>query len=293
MASTASLSPCTTLSTPGGKPASWNSSQISIDAEGSRSDGLSTKVLPQATATGYIHIGTMAGKLNGRDAGDHAERLAVRPAVDVRPDIAAVLALQEMRDAAGEIDHVDAAGKLAERVFMRLAMLVGDRPCDVVGMTIEKLLEAEHGLDALQRRRRAPGHRRFLGGGDGLIHVRDARQRQRGDLLARRGIVDGRDARRCGGDRASVDGVLYGQHGATYRFSLRGLEDAGKNVDELIDFLLVDDERRRQRDDVAGGANEEAAIERLDEARMRAATRRARGWDRTRRRRSARYCGCR
>ncbi len=24
-----------------------------------------TKVLPQASATGYIHIGTMAGKLNG------------------------------------------------------------------------------------------------------------------------------------------------------------------------------------------------------------------------------------
>jgi hypothetical protein len=26
---------------------------------------LSTKVLPQAMATGYIHIGTMTGKLNG------------------------------------------------------------------------------------------------------------------------------------------------------------------------------------------------------------------------------------
>ena len=35
------------------------------DADGSRSLGLSTKVLPQAIATGCIHIGTMAGKLNG------------------------------------------------------------------------------------------------------------------------------------------------------------------------------------------------------------------------------------
>ncbi len=33
--------------------------------EGSRSDGLSTKVLPQATAMGHIHSGTMAGKLKG------------------------------------------------------------------------------------------------------------------------------------------------------------------------------------------------------------------------------------
>ena len=65
IASTASLSPCTTLSTPSGKPASWNRSQISIEVEGSRSDGFRMKVLPQAMATGYIHIGTMAGKLNG------------------------------------------------------------------------------------------------------------------------------------------------------------------------------------------------------------------------------------
>ncbi|MCY1377002.1 hypothetical protein D9M69_645400 [compost metagenome] len=30
-----------------------------------RSEGLSTKVLPQATAIGHIHSGTMTGKLNG------------------------------------------------------------------------------------------------------------------------------------------------------------------------------------------------------------------------------------
>ena len=36
-----------------------------MDADGSFSDGLSTKALPQAMASGNIHIGTMAGKLNG------------------------------------------------------------------------------------------------------------------------------------------------------------------------------------------------------------------------------------
>src|SRR4029079_1236533 len=65
IASTASLSPWTTLSTPGGKPASWNRSQTSIEVEGARSDGFSNNAFPHATATGYIHIGTMAGKLNG------------------------------------------------------------------------------------------------------------------------------------------------------------------------------------------------------------------------------------
>src|SRR6266436_1682085 len=64
-ASTASLSPLTTLKTPGGRPASVKSSAMRKPGEGSRSDGFSTKVLPQASATGNIHIGTIAGKLNG------------------------------------------------------------------------------------------------------------------------------------------------------------------------------------------------------------------------------------
>ncbi|VEE49472.1 Uncharacterised protein [Pseudomonas fluorescens] len=63
--STASLSPCTTFSTPFGRPASWNSSAISRVELGSRSEGLRMKVLPQAMASGYIHSGTIAGKLNG------------------------------------------------------------------------------------------------------------------------------------------------------------------------------------------------------------------------------------
>ena len=64
-ASTASLSPCTTLNTPSGRPASASSDASSSDADGSFSEGLSTNALPQAMASGNIHIGTMAGKLNG------------------------------------------------------------------------------------------------------------------------------------------------------------------------------------------------------------------------------------
>ena len=37
----------------------------SSEADGSFSDGLSTKVLPHAIAGGHIHMGTIAGKLNG------------------------------------------------------------------------------------------------------------------------------------------------------------------------------------------------------------------------------------
>ena len=64
-ASTASLSPCTTFSTPAGSPASSNSFARKTEALGSFSLGLSTTVLPQAMADAVIHSGTMIGKLNG------------------------------------------------------------------------------------------------------------------------------------------------------------------------------------------------------------------------------------
>ena len=64
-ASTASLSPCTTLKTPSGRPASLNRSAKNNDAEGSVGLGLRIKVLPLAIAIGNIHMGTMTGKLNG------------------------------------------------------------------------------------------------------------------------------------------------------------------------------------------------------------------------------------
>ena len=65
IASTASLSPWMTLNTPSGTPASFNSSAVHIDADGSFSDGLSTNVFPHASAGAHIHMGTIAGKLNG------------------------------------------------------------------------------------------------------------------------------------------------------------------------------------------------------------------------------------
>src|SRR3954447_291883 len=64
-ASTATLSPWTTLKTPGGNPASANSSAQKTAADGSFSEGFKINVLPQAIAIGNIHIGTIAGKLKG------------------------------------------------------------------------------------------------------------------------------------------------------------------------------------------------------------------------------------
>jgi hypothetical protein len=63
--STQTLSPCTTLNTPAGRPASASSCAVKFATDGSRSLGFRMNVLPHAIASGYIHIGTIAGKLNG------------------------------------------------------------------------------------------------------------------------------------------------------------------------------------------------------------------------------------
>ena len=65
MASTASLSPLTTLRMPGGSPASSINSASLIGTPGSRSDGFRMNALPQAIAGANFHIGIIAGKLNG------------------------------------------------------------------------------------------------------------------------------------------------------------------------------------------------------------------------------------
>ena len=67
------------------------------------------KVLPTAMAMPNIHIGIMAGKLNGRDAGHDAQRLAHGIDVDAGAGALGVFALQRVRDAAGELDHLQAA----------------------------------------------------------------------------------------------------------------------------------------------------------------------------------------
>ncbi len=95
-----------------------------------------------------------------------------------------------MRDAAGELDDLEAAGDRALGVGQRLAVLGGDHRRELVDVALDQLLEAEHHARALQRRGGGPadlgGLRRLNGGGDfGL--------RGEGDLcrqLARGGVED-------------------------------------------------------------------------------------------------------
>ena len=112
-----------------------------------------------------------AGEVERRDPGDDPERLAQRVAVDVGADVLGDLALQQMRDADGELDHLEAAGHFAERVVVGLAVLGRDQLGDLVGVLHQQELELVEDARAAQRRRLRPGRPGRLGDGDDLADL--------------------------------------------------------------------------------------------------------------------------
>ena len=107
-------------------PASASHSAISSEADGSFSLGLRMNALPHASASGYIHIGTIAGKLNG--VMPTATPSGWRSECESTPvaDLLGRLALEQVRGAAGELDDLEPALDLPARVVERLAVLGGD-----------------------------------------------------------------------------------------------------------------------------------------------------------------------
>ncbi len=61
-----------------------------------------------------------------------------------------------MRDAAGELDHLDAALHRAHRIGQRLAVLLGDDARELLLVRLQELQEFLHDARAAQRRRVAP-----------------------------------------------------------------------------------------------------------------------------------------
>ncbi len=165
-----------------------------------------------------------------RDAGRDPERLELAPGVDRRPDIAAVLALEQLRRIAGELDVLDAALQLAVRVADDLAVLGGQQRTDLVRMFLEQLLELAHHAGALERRRGAPGRVGGLRRRDRLLDRRGVGQ-QHALLGAAGGRVEHVLGAAAAGDELAVDQVADGrQAGAGARAGQKGvLVHGGRN----------------------------------------------------------------
>ena len=65
-------------------------------------------------------------KVEGRDAAHDTERLTHRHQIDTRRDLGRVVALEQLRDAAGELHGFEAALHLTESIGLRLAVLARD-----------------------------------------------------------------------------------------------------------------------------------------------------------------------
>jgi len=91
---------------------------------------------------------------------------------DVRSDVTAVFALQNLRCRAGELDVLDPALEFTGRVLQGLAVLFADQLGDSRFVLLQQLLETKHHLRTLGRRCTAPGRESRLGGVNGLLDGR-------------------------------------------------------------------------------------------------------------------------
>ncbi len=128
-----------------------------------------------------------------RDARDDPERLADGRDVHAARHLRRQLALELDVDATGQVDDLQAAGHLAERVTVHLAVLGGDQLGDGVPVGVQQRPELEEDRGPLGQRGLAPGGVGLLGGGDRRVHLvhrgeRDLRRHRAGRRVGHRPV---------------------------------------------------------------------------------------------------------
>src|SRR5580692_3627598 len=152
-------------------------------------------------------------KIERRNAGDDAERLAHRVKVDAGTGTLAVFALYQVRDAAGELDHFQPALDVAFGIGKGLAVLGRQQPRQIVVFALDQLQELEHDPGAALRIGGGPGRERRLGVGDGLLDLGLVGKRHLGLHLAGIGIEHVALPPRSAVDLLAADEVADVTHG--------------------------------------------------------------------------------
>ena len=173
-----------------GRPAFSSSSTIRTAVSGTFSLGFRTKVLPQASALGNIHSGTIAGKLNGVIPAQTPRGWSEGFTVDAAGEVLERVAEEQGGDAAGVLDVFESPEDAAAGFGEGLAVLAGDALAESVEVLLDQLAVAEEHPRPLHRRGFAPGREGGRGGGDRRADFGGAAGRALGDHLAGRGIVD-------------------------------------------------------------------------------------------------------
>ena len=176
IASTATLSPWTTLKTPAGTPASVQQ----LGQEVGRGRVLLRRLEDERVAgrdgrREHPHRDHRR-EVEGRDPGHDSQRLADLVDVDPARDLLGEAALEQARDAARELEVLETPGDLAQGVRGDLAVLRGQQRGDVRPVRLDQVPDPEHDVGALGERGRPPGREGRLGRRDGRVDVRARRE---------------------------------------------------------------------------------------------------------------------
>ena len=147
------------------------------------------------------------GEVERGDTGHDTERLAHRVDVDAAAGALGVLALQQVRDADGELDDLDAALDVTLGVGDGLAVLDRQQLGQLIGVGVDQLDELHHHAGAALRVPRGPFLLRLDGGGDCGVDVGGRRQEHLGLHLTGARIEHVGGAGGLTGRAAAVDEV--------------------------------------------------------------------------------------
>ena len=190
MAFTASLLPLMTLITPSGTPASSISSAMASGQEGSFSEGLRMKLLPQAMASGAIQSGIMAGKLKGvmpahTPRGKRTERRSMPPPTWwlKSPFISCGRPQANSTTSSPRVTEPFASSTV-------LPCSSETRRASAVDVLVQQLLEAEHHPHAAEQGVAAQSGKAALAACTARSTSAALAKATRAGLLARGGVVD-------------------------------------------------------------------------------------------------------
>ena len=120
-----------------------------------------------------------------------------------------VAALQQVRDAARELEVLQAAGDLAQRVRRNLAVLGGQQRGELLAPLIDQVADAEHDLGPPRERGRAPFDEGARSGSDRCVDLLLGREIDPFRLAAGRRVVDRAAPARRALDDVAADPVRH------------------------------------------------------------------------------------
>src|ERR1700692_3914032 len=125
------------------------------------------------------------------DPRDHTQRLPDRPVIHACRDLLGIVPLEQLRDATGELDDVDAARDFPLSIGEYLAVLSRDDCGEFVTVLVHQFEETQHDARAANRRRVAPLRKRRLCAADASHTARGFAQQQLARTRASSWIKDG------------------------------------------------------------------------------------------------------